>query len=190
MPAVGDRTPPVAARRTRVRLPRARGLRGLALVALGAVLVACASPSGPRRKGRFAHPESGAKIGDLAALEAGWREQRNERATLAYRHVDGTLASWLRECRKVEAHPRALARAVWIALPEIQIDEEQALDVVGAAGWRIRGRAGGPVLVESVSRVTKHCEDTWLLVSPHTELHHAEAFERWWRGLRDTAGAP
>lgn len=162
----------------------------LALVALGCAVAACASSGGSWRQGRFVDPALGAEMGDLAALEVGWLEERTERATLAYRHVDGTLASWLRECRSVEAHPRALARAVWIALPEAQIDEEHALDVVGAAGWRMRGRAGGPVRVESVLRITKHCEDTWLLVSPHTELHHAEAFERWWSGLRDTAGLP
>jgi hypothetical protein len=190
MPAVGDPTQLVATLRARARVRRARPLGRLALVLLGAALAACASSGGKWRQGRFVDPELGAEISDLAALEAGWREEGTERATLAYRHVDGTLASWLRECRRIEANPRALARAVWIALPKAEIAEEHALDVGGAPGWRIRGRAPGPVLVESVSRITKQCEDTWLLVSPHSELHHAEAFERWWRGLRDTAEAP
>lgn len=166
-----------------------RAGRAIAALSLCA-LVACATRPA-WREGRFAHPELGGELGDLAALEAGWRLEPRSGAALAYRHVDGTLASWVRDCRSVEAGPRALSRALWIGLPEGEIAEERGLEVAGAPGWLALGRAreaARALRIASITRVTKRCEDSWLLVTPHSELAHREAFEQWWRGFRDTAG--
>jgi hypothetical protein len=158
---------------------------GFALGAL--VLAACAS--GPQwRDGRFANGELGGSIGDLAAIEPGWRAESAPDAALAYRHLDGSRASWLRDCRRVEANPKALGRALWIALPGAQIEESSALELEGAPAHRHVGRAQEGAMslrVATIARVGARCEDYWMLVAPHGELHHAREFERWVQSFVD-----
>jgi|GEM_PF-5567686 len=159
---------------------------GFALGAL--VFAACAS--GPKwPDGRFVHGELGGSIGDLAALEPGWRAESAPDASLAYRHVDGSHASWLRDCRRARANPKALGRALWIALPGAQVEENAALEVAGEPAHRHLGRAqeGATSLrVATIARVAERCEDYWMLVVPHGELHHLEAFEAWVHGFAET----
>jgi hypothetical protein len=160
-----------------------------ALAAL--VLAACAS--GPKWSGgRFVHGELGGSIADLAAIEPGWRTESAPDAALAYRHLDGSRASWLRDCRSVEANPKALGRALWIALPGARIEENAALEVAGAPAHRHEGRAqeGATALrVATIARVAARCEDYWLLVVPHAELHHHAAFEAWVQSFADVEPA-
>ena len=172
--------------------PRAR--RGAWWCALAALaLVGCASQGGGAwRDGRFSDAKLGGSVGDLAALEPGWRAERSPEATLAFRHLDGSRASWLRECRAAEVNPRALGRALWIALPRAQIEEDAAREVGGGAGWQHVGRAQQGehgVRIATIARVGKRCEDSFLLVVPHAELHHRAAFERWVGGFADGEAA-
>ena len=163
-----------------------RACMALAVVALVA-LAACAARSG-WRDGRFTHAELGGSLGDLAAIEPGWQRESAPGAALAFRHADGSRASWVRECRGVEVKPRALGRALWIALPGGVIEENAALEVAGLPAWRFAGRAqdgANALRVESITRVAKRCEDSWLLVVPHSELHHRAAFEQWLGGFAD-----
>ena len=39
--------------------------------------------------------------------------------------------------------------------------------------------------VATIARVGARCEDYWMLVVPHGELHHREAFEQWVQGFAD-----
>jgi hypothetical protein len=159
------------------------GVALLALLALGG----CASDA-KARGGRIGEGRSGASIGDLAALEPGWRSERGDDAVVAYRHLDGTRASWVRDCRAAEISPKALGRSLWIALPGGAIEADAPREVAGSAAWRFSGRAqqeGRALRVATISRVGKRCEDSWLLVSPHAELHHADVFERWVASFAD-----
>lgn len=159
-----------------------------AYVALALVALAACAARSEWREGRFTHAKLGGSLGDLAALEPGWQRESAPGAALAFRHADGSRASWVRECRGVEAKPRALGRALWIALPGGVIEEGAALEVAGLPAWRFAGRAqdgANALRVESITRVAKRCEDSWLLVVPHSELHHREAFEQWLGGFAD-----
>jgi hypothetical protein len=150
--------------------------------------VACASPGGAWREGRYGDPALGASVGDLGLLEPGWRQESGAEATLGYRHVDGSRASWLRECRAAEVSPKALGRALWIALPGATIEEGAAREVAGLPAWQLAGRAqqgAQGVRIATITRVAKHCEDSFLLVVPHAELHHRDAFETWVGGFAD-----
>jgi hypothetical protein len=151
------------------------------------VFAACAS--GPKwRGGRFVHAALGGSIGDLAALEPGWKPERAPDAALAYRHADGSRASWLRDCRAARATAKALGRALWIALPGAHIEENSALEVAGAQAHRHEGRAqqgAAGLRVATIARVSERCEDYWMLVVPHAELHHREAFKRWVLGFAE-----
>ncbi len=181
-----------ASRRRALRASSAAlvGLAWLALAGAGWLALACAG--GSSADGRGEHARHGGALGDLAALEPGWQPERVEGATLAYRHADGSRASWLRECRAVESTPRALARALWIAIPELAIAREAGLELAGAPAWQIVGGARegrGPLQAEAIARVTKRCEDYFLIVEPLRERGHAEAFARWWASFRDGGGA-
>jgi hypothetical protein len=150
-------------------------------------LAACASDSA-WRDGRFTHTELGGSIGDFAAIEPGWEPERAPDATLAFRHADGSRASWLRECRAAEVQPKALGRALWIALPGAEIEESSAREVASAPAWELSGRAQAGALglrIATITRVAPRCEDSWMLVVPHAELHHRDAFEQWVRGFAD-----
>jgi hypothetical protein len=152
-------------------------------VLAAALALGCASGGGGRwREGRFSDPELGGSLPDLATLEPGWSAEPAPDATLAFRHLDGSRASWLRECRGARVSPKALSRALWIALPGGVIEESAARDVAGLAGWEHAGRAqqgATGVRIATIARVAKRCEDSFLLVVPHAELHHREAFEAW-----------
>ena len=109
-------------------------------------------------------------------------------ATLAFHHADGSRASWLRECRGAAVKPKALGRALWIAVPGGAIEESSAREVAGLPAWQLSGRAQDGALglrLATITRVAKRCEDSWLLVVPHAELHHRDAFEQWVRGFAD-----
>jgi len=163
------------------------GVALLALLAFGG----CASGA-KARGGRFADAPGGGSIGDLAALEPGWRPERGDDAVIAFRHVDGTRASWVRDCRAAEVSPKALGRSLWIALPGGEIEADAARDIAGLAAWEFSGSAqqGGRALrVATITRVGKRCEDSWLLVSPHAELHHKDVFERWVASFADGEGS-
>ena len=150
------------------------------------LVLACAGGGSSDGRGELAR--SGGALDDLAALEAGWSSERAEGATLAYRHVDGSRASWLRECRHVDSTPRALARALWIAIPELEIQREAGLELAGAPAWQILGGARpghGPLQVEAIARVTRRCEDYFLIVEPLSARGHADAFARWRGSFRD-----
>ena len=95
------------------------GRRWLALLA-AAAFAACASGGGDWRGGRFAHAKLGGSIGDVAAIESGWRQESAPDATLAFRHADGSRASWLRECRGALAKSKALVDDV----DGVPMDEE------------------------------------------------------------------
>jgi len=157
-----------------------------------ALLAACASSGGAWSDGRFSDPELGGSLGDLAALEPGWRSEKSPDATLAFRHVDGSRASWLRECRSAEVNPKALGRALWIALPGAAIEEDSAREVAGLPAWQFSGRAqdgARGVRIATITRVAKRCEDSFLLVVPHAELHHRAAFEAWVSAFADGEAA-
>ncbi len=156
----------------------------------GLSLAACAGGGGQWRDGRYEAAKLGATLGDLAALEPGWRAESAPEATLGYRHADGSRASWLRECRSVDANPKALGRALWIALPGAQLESGGAREIAGRAAWQHEGRAqdGARALrVATISRVAPRCEDHWLLVVPHGELYHRAAFEAWAESLAESA---
>jgi hypothetical protein len=157
-------------------------------------MAACASGGGGAWKGgRFSDPALGGSLGDLATLEPGWRAERAPDATLAYRHPDGSRASWLRECRAVAAKPKALGRALWIALPGGVIEESAERDVAGAPGWLLAGRAQSGehgLRVATITRVARRCEDHFMLVVPHAELEHRATFEQWVAGFADGEPAP
>lgn len=158
-----------------------------------AVAAACAARGGVWLDGRFSDAALGGSMGDLASLEAGWREERSPDATLAYRHVDGSRASWLRECRAAAVNPKALGRALWIALPEAEIEESSQREVAGLSAWQLSGRArdgARGLRIVTITRVAKRCEDSFLLVVPHAELYHRDAFEQWVRGLADGEPRP
>ncbi|HEU4430210.1 MAG TPA: hypothetical protein VFT98_15730 [Myxococcota bacterium] len=162
------------------------GVALLVLLAFGG----CASGA-KARGGRVGDGRSGASIADLAALEPGWRSERGDDAVVAFRHVDGTRASWVRDCRAAEVSPKALGRSLWIALPGGEIESDAAREVAGLRAWEFSGRAqqGGRALhVATITRVGQRCEDSWLLVSPHGELHHRDAFERWVASFADGEG--
>lgn len=164
----------------------------LLVAASFALLVACASEGVAFRDGRFTHAKLGGAIGDLAALEPGWQLERSPDATLAYRHADGTRASWVRECRAADVNPKALGRALWIALPGGAIEESSAREVAGLPAWQLSGRAQDGALglrIATITRVAKRCEDSWLLVAPHGDLHHRDAFEQWVGGFADAEPA-
>jgi hypothetical protein len=153
-----------------------------------ALVAACASSGGAWDGGRFSDPALGGSLGDLAAVEPGWRAEDSPDATLAFRHADGSRASWLRECRSAEVNPKALGRALWIALPGGAIEEGSAREVAGRSAWQFSGRAQDGALglrIATITRVAKRCEDSFLLVVPHAELHHRDAFEAWVRGFAD-----
>jgi hypothetical protein len=157
---------------------------------LALTVLACAG--GGSSDGRRDLERHGGGLGDLAGLEPGWRVEPADDASLAYRHVDGSRASWLRDCRRVESSPRALARALWIAIPELEIREEAGLELAGAPAWRILGAAPqgqNPLQAEAIARVTRRCEDYFLIVEPLSARGHADAFARWWGSFRDGAGA-
>jgi hypothetical protein len=173
------------------RLRRHASARAALLAGLCGAL-ACASGGGVWRDGRFSDPTLGGSLGDLAALEAGWRAERSPEATLAYRHVDGSRASWLRECRGAEVNPKALGRALWIALPGAEIEQGEAREVAGVPAWRFSGRAQQGergVRIATITRVAKRCEDSFLLVVPHVDLHHGDVFEQWVAGFVDGEAA-
>ncbi len=148
---------------------------------------------GRRLERRSLHAERlGGSIGDLAAIEPGWQRENSPDATLALRHADGSRATWLRECRAVESKPRALGRALWIALPGGVIEENSAREIAGQPAWQFSGRAQQGALglrLATITRVAARCEDSWMLVVPHAELHHREAFEQWVRGFADAEPA-
>jgi hypothetical protein len=158
-----------------------------------ALFASCASGgAGAWEAGRFSESALGGSIGDLAALEPGWSAERAPDATLAFRHVDGSRASWLRECRSAELHPKALGRALWIALPGAEIEESAAREVASAPAWWLAGRAqdgARSARIATITRVARRCEDSFLLVapeafaSPQAELPHRAAFERWVSGF-------
>jgi hypothetical protein len=155
-------------------------------------IAACASGGGAWRDGRFTHTKLGGSLGDLAALEPGWSPERSPDATLAFRHADGSRASWLRECRAVEAKPKALGRGLWIALPGGAIEESSPRDVAGLAAWQFSGRAQAGALglrVATITRVAKRCEDHWMLVVPEGEPLHRESFDAWVSGFVDAEPA-
>jgi len=163
-------------------------LRAAAAGLVCALLAACASSGGVWREGRFSDPELGGSLGDLAALEPGWRPEASPDATLAFRHADGSRASWLRECRSAQVNPKALGRALWIALPGGAIEEDSAREVAGLPAWQFSGRAqdgARGLRIATITRVAKRCEDSFLLVVPHAELHHRDAFETWVRAFAD-----
>ena len=167
------------------------GRRWLALLA-AAAFAACASGGGDWRGGRFAHAKLGGSIGDVAAIESGWRQESAPDATLAFRHADGSRASWLRECRGALAKSKALGRALWIALPGGVIEESSEREVAGLPAWEVSGRAQAGSLglrLATITRVAKRCEDSFMLVVPHGELHHRDAFEQWVRGFADDEAA-
>jgi hypothetical protein len=154
------------------------------------LLVACAGGADKFRDGRFAAPKLAATLSDLAALEPGWEVARAPDATLAYRHADGSRASWLRECRGVEANPKALGRGLWIALPGAQIESGAAREIAGRRAWQHVGRAqdgARGLQIATISRVAPRCEDHWLLVVPHGELYHRGSFEAWAASLAEAA---
>ncbi len=170
-------------RASRVAATARRIGTALALLALAG----CAS-AGDWRDGRFAPARLGGSIGDIAALEPGWQREKSEDATLAFRHADGSRASWLRECRAVAVNPKALGRALWITLPGGVIEENSAREIAGAAAWQFSGRAQDGALglrLATITRVAPRCEDSWMLVVPHAEFHHRDAFEQWARGFAE-----
>jgi hypothetical protein len=177
-------------------MPKRGGLRAggqaAAVALMGALVLCCAASGGRWRDGRFSDPALGGSLGDLAALEPGWRMERAPDATLAFRHADGSRASWLRECRAAAVKPKALGRALWIGLPGAQVEESAAHDVAGASGWRLAGRAQAGehgLRVATITRVGPRCEDSFLLVVPHADLHHRAAFESWVGGFADGESA-
>jgi hypothetical protein len=174
--------------------PRGRACARFALLACALTQAACASPPAVSwRAGRYSDPALGGSLGDLALLEPGWREARSPEATLAYRHLDGSRASWLRECRAADVSPKALGRALWIALPGAAIEGSSEREVAGLPAWQLEGRAqDGPraVRIATITRVAKRCEDSFLLVVPHAELHHRDAFEAWVSGFSDGEPRP
>ncbi len=167
---------------------RSRRARAALLLLVSAACASEASWSG----GRFTHPKLGGSLADLAALEPGWKRAALDGAALTYRHADGSRASWVRDCRSVDAPARALARALWIGLTGSTIENERGLEIAGAPGWRLEGLAREgehDVRVASLTRVSPRCEDYWILVEPFAELHHQDAFARWWQSFSDAGGA-
>jgi hypothetical protein len=167
-------------------------LRAAAVGLVCALLAACASSGGVWSEGRFSDPRLGGSLGDLAALEPGWRPEDSPDATLAFHHPDGSRASWLRECRSAEVNAKALGRALWIALPGGAIEEDSVREVAGLPAWQFSGRAqdgAHGLRIATITRVAKRCEDSFLLVVPHAELHHRDAFEAWVRAFADSEPA-
>jgi len=160
-------------------------------VALWAICALGGCSSDPEwQQGRVAH--AGGSIADLSALEPGWRAERGSDAVVAFRHLDGTRASWVRDCRAAEVSPKALGRSLWIALPGAEIESDAEREVAGVGAWEFSGRAQQGELglrVATITRVGSACEDSWMLVSPHAELHHKGVFERWVASFSDGDGA-
>jgi hypothetical protein len=150
-------------------------------------LVACAGPverDGERWRAR------GGSVGDLAALEPGWRRAPRA-ALLAFEHDTGARVGWVHQCRGASGPPRAEAYALLVRLEGVEVKGEEPVEIAGRAAWAVVASAvegGRRVTVKAVTRVAANaCTDDFVLVAGDDFADREPAFDRWWTSFAEPA---
>ena len=146
-----------------------------------------------REDGRLVFRSLGFAIDDPGAgPQAGWSAHRVEGALLSFRAPDGATLSLVQKCGPLPGDLQILARELLIGLEERQIEEEAAVTVNGAPGWRIVARVayeGRAVRLHTVTRRLGECSLDWIAVAPLERVGLGAEFDAWWASFRAAPAA-